>query len=99
MVLERDLQKRCVKYAKKHGFWCSKFVAQGRRSVPDYIFAHKNEFEYANIFFVEFKRAGEKPTEQQKAKHEEMRAFGIRVYVIDNYENFVTLIHDIKEHG
>lgn len=93
-MLERDLQKKCVKIAKKRGFWASKFVAQGRRSVPDYIFAKPDEFGIAHIFFVEFKRLGEKPTAQQEEKHKEMREFGITVYVTDCFENFEALLEN-----
>jgi hypothetical protein len=86
-MLERDVQSKSVKAAKKLGWWASKFVAQGRRSAPDYIFA-KN----GRVFFCEFKRTGEDATELQKAEHEKMRAAGLTVYVTDYVEGFLEIL-------
>ena len=77
-MLERDLQKKCVAYARKNGWWARKFVAQGRRSVPDYIFAKDGR-----VVFVEFKRSGEKATELQEEEHKAMRAAGLVVRLCD----------------
>lgn len=86
-LLERDLQKKCVRHARERGFWARKFTAAGRRSAPDYIFARNGK-----IFFVEFKRLGEKPTPLQLEEHKEMLSYGLTVYVIDNYDDFKNLI-------
>lgn len=83
-MLERDLQKKCVTLARRRGWWASKFVAQGRRSAPDYIFANSG-----HVVFIEFKCHGALPTELQLEFHKEMRAHGLYVYVIDNFEDFV----------
>lgn len=96
-MLERDLQRKCVKEARKRGFWASKFVAQGRRSAPDYIFAIKRTgydwlMDFHPVFFVEFKRPGEEATELQKEFHETMREYGMHVYVCDNFETFIQVL-------
>lgn len=83
-MLERDIQKKCIALARKQGWWCSKFVAQGRRSAPDYILA-KRSF----VWFCEFKRPGEVATELQEEEHRKMREFGLRVTVADTVEKFV----------
>ena len=91
-MLERDIQKKCVAYARKNGWWARKFTAQGRRSVPDYIFARSGE-----VVFVEFKRPGGKVTELQEEEHKEMRAAGLVVLVIDSFEEFKTLMALVPE--
>jgi hypothetical protein len=88
-MLERDIQKKSVALARKQGWWCCKFVAQGRRSAPDYIFA-KNGF----VWFCEFKREGEEPTELQADFHQTMREYALRVCVCDSVEKFLkTLLY------
>lgn len=91
-MLERDVQKKAVKAAKLHGWWAKKFVAQGRRSAPDYIFAKKGR-----VFFTEFKRTGEDATELQKLEHDEMRAAGLTVYVCDDPYSFITFVLSIED--
>lgn len=89
-MLERDVQSKSARIARNTGWWASKYVAQGRRSAPDYIFAKDGR-----IFFVEFKREGQKPTELQEAEHEKMRSFGITVYVCDSVVSFnAVLFHE-----
>lgn len=78
---ESDVERHVVEYARKHGFWCRKFTSPHRRSVPDYIMA-KNGI----VFWIEFKRPGEKPTPLQAKEHAEMRAHGLDVYVVDSRE-------------
>lgn len=93
-MLERDLQKKCVKYARERGCWASKFVAQGRRSAPDYIFADGGQ-----IFFVEFKAPGQKPTELQVEEHRKMRHQLLKVYVCDSFEQFKSLFNEEPPFG
>lgn len=38
-------------------------------------------------FYIEGKRPGEKPTEIQERRHDELRALGFSVYVIDDISN------------
>lgn len=90
-MLESELQKKCVAYARGDGWWASKFVAQGRRSAPDYIFA-KN----GRVIFIEFKRPGQHPTELQEAEHEKMRSFGLTVEVCDNLEFFKEVLRLVQ---
>jgi hypothetical protein len=82
-LLEGKVQKDSVKAARKAGWWAQKFVAQGRRSAPDYIFARAGR-----VFFTEFKRTGEDATELQKDYHEKMREAGLTVYVCDDPQDF-----------
>lgn len=72
IVLEADLQKTCVDWARNHGYWARKFSSMTQRSVPDYLFARilPNPAIHAgrnfgkilpSKFACEFKRPGTKP--------------------------------------
>lgn len=79
---ESSVEERAKRYARSLGYWCRKFKSPGRRSAPDDIFANGCGF----VFFCEFKARGEKPTALQLAEHDEMRAHGLIVYVVDSYD-------------
>jgi hypothetical protein len=78
-VLERDVESWAKVQARKAGWWCRKFTSPAHRSSPDDIFAKRGR-----VFFVEFKRTGESPTELQLEEHAAMRAAGLTVYVCDS---------------
>jgi hypothetical protein len=48
--------------------------------VPDRLFVLPN----GKMFFVEFKREGEKPTPAQEREHHRLRQHKVSVWVIDN---------------
>lgn len=77
--LEREVERPAVEYAKKRGWFACKFVSPGLNGVPDRLFIRGGRH-----VFVEFKRPGEKPTEQQLKRHREMREAGAEVYVVDD---------------
>lgn len=80
---ESTLEGRAKRYARSIGYWVRKFKTPGRRSAPDDIFS--NAFGF--VFFVEFKALGKDATELQKDEHDEMRAHGLLVYVVDNFKD------------
>lgn len=90
--LEAEIEKAVKDFARKLGFWCRKFNSRAHRSVPDGIFAKIG----IPLFFIEFKRKGEKPTKAQLDEHKEMRAAGLTVYVIDNVEDGKALINRLN---
>ena len=55
---ESKLEAAGNAHAKKNGWWQRKFKSPGRRSAPDRIYAKQGR-----VFFIEYKRKGEKPTE------------------------------------
>lgn len=66
-VLEKDLQKQCVEWARARGYWARKFSSQTQRSVPDYLFSIGREqtpagFKHRDAlrFACEFKKPGTK---------------------------------------
>ena len=68
-LLEKDVQKMCVDWARKRGYWARKFSSQSQRSVPDYLFSRewktrddKHGTDWAVVkFATEFKKPGTKP--------------------------------------
>lgn len=78
-LLEKDIQKACVAYARDHGYWARKFSSPANRSVPDYLFGKK--FALCSIKWAEeFKAPKKKPTEAQIEEQDLMIAAGWRVY-------------------
>lgn len=80
--LERDIEKRVCDYAKSLGMLCYKFTSPSRRSVPDRMFITKTGV----VFFIEFKRQGQKPSEAQAVEIKRICATGVQVNVVDNTE-------------
>ena len=87
-ILERDIEKRCADWAKRNGWWTRKFTSPAHRSSPDRIFAKAGV-----VLFVEFKRAGQKPTPKQAHEHKEMWAYGMNVFVIDTQPDLQALLN------
>jgi hypothetical protein len=79
--LEKDIERAVCDYAKKQfKMLCYKFTSPGQRSVPDRIFVTKEGV----VFFIEFKRLGQKPTPAQEVEIAKIRAQGVKVFVVDN---------------
>jgi hypothetical protein len=81
--LEKDIEKRVCDYAKSLGILVYKFTSPARRSVPDRMFIMPAG---KGVFFIEFKRAGEKPTAAQAVEIEKIQKQGTPVYVVDDVE-------------
>lgn len=81
--LEKDIEAAVVKYAKSLQMLVYKFTSPSRRSVPDRMFITKDGV----VFFIEFKRKGQKPTASQEVESEKIRAQGVQVNVVDNIES------------
>lgn len=82
-LLERDIQKACVVWARARGWYARKFASPANRSVPDYLFGKDG-----CTVFVEFKRPGGKVTEAQKEEHKAMLKVGLVAHIFDNIELF-----------
>jgi hypothetical protein len=88
-ILEKDVQKKSVDWARLRGYWARKFSSPAQRSVPDYLFAHQ---EYRDKFAVEFKAPGKTSTDAQKDEQRKMREAGWDVYECDGFEKFKELV-------
>lgn len=90
-LLERDVQKSCVDWARKRGWWARKFRSQSQKSVPDYIFGKDG-----CTVFVEFKAPGKTATKAQKEEHKAMADVGLMAHVIDDVMAFKGLFMNIE---
>lgn len=91
-LLEKDVQKKSVEFARAQGWWARKFSSPANRSVPDYLFAKEVSPGVKRKFAVEFKKPGGKPTEAQMEEIVTMRAAGWDVYMLDNIEQFKSTV-------
>lgn len=78
--LEKDIEGKVCKYARDKGFLAYKFTSPNRAAVPDRLFITPQGVH----FFIEFKRAGQKPTGPQQREHETLRKNKALVFVVDN---------------
>lgn len=112
-LLEKDVQKQCVDWARTRGYWARKFSSQSQRSVPDYLFSrlhmtHESEWwrgDRENLwtetrFACEFKAPGKTSTDAQIEEQEAMRAAGWFVFECDNFAKFkATVLAYEAEHA
>jgi len=78
--LEKTIEAAVCRHAKVRGCLAEKFTSPAKRSVPDRLFTTPKGCH----FFIEFKAPGKKPTPKQAKDHNERRARGVSVYVIDD---------------
>ncbi len=85
--LEAHLEKKCCAFAEDEGYEHIK-LDTAKRKWPDRLFLGPQ----GQKLLVEFKRVGEEPRKQQAAFHVKLAGMRHFVYVIDNYDAFVSLI-------
>lgn len=88
-MLEKEIEKKVCEYAKSNGVLVYKFTSPNRRAVPDRLFI----VPMGNVFFVEFKSPGNKPTPPQEREHYRLASAGVRVYWTDNVEQGIAIIN------
>jgi hypothetical protein len=93
-LLEKDVQKTCVDWARARGYWARKFSSQSQRSVPDYLLSRrKGEIDGRYLprplkLACEFKAPGKTSTPAQIDEQELMRLAGWFVFECDNFDTF-----------
>lgn len=90
--LESTVEAKAKAYGKKLGYLSYKFTSPSRRSVPDQI--HVNEQGWWCM--VEYKRLGEKPTDNQWDEINALRDQNVLVYVIDNVHTAQSLLESAR---
>jgi hypothetical protein len=80
-MLEKQIEAKVCDYAKSKGVLAYKFTSPARAAVPDRMFIYNGR-----MFFIEFKREGQKPTPAQEREHNRLRQHKINVFVVDNVE-------------
>lgn len=89
--LEKDIESKVCAFAKSLGCIVYKFTSPSRRSVPDRLFITPQ----GKVFFVEFKRLGQKPTPAQQVEINRIRQMGVYVAVVDNVADGRTIIGEM----
>lgn len=89
-LLEKDVQRMCVNWARARGYWARKFSSQSQRSVPDYLFASgiHHSPPYRTKFACEFKAPGKTSTDAQIDEQQAMRRAGWYVFEADSFDTF-----------
>ena len=80
-MLEKQIEAKVCDYAKERGLGVYKFTSPARAAVPDRMFIYKGR-----MFFIEFKREGQKPTPAQEREHHRLQQHQINVFVVDSIE-------------
>ena len=92
-MLEKTVEKElCDRVKNDLGGWALKFVSPGQNGVPDRICMLNS-----NVVFVELKRPGGKPRDDQKDVHKRMALRGIGVLVVDTKEGVDILVKEMKK--
>lgn len=81
-MLEKDIQKRVITYARSKRMLCYKMDSTNAIGCPDYLLLTAG----GDVFFIEFKQAGKKPTPMQEREHARLRANNVPVYVVDDVD-------------
>jgi hypothetical protein len=80
-MLEKQIEAKVCDYAKAKGMMVYKFTSPARAAVPDRLFILNGR-----VFFIEFKREGQKVTPAQEREHHRLRQQAINVFVVDNVD-------------
>ena len=89
---ESKIETRLNQRVKKLGGLSLEWVSPGYIGVPDRIVM----LPCGKIAFVELKATGKKPRAIQIRRHEELRALGFKVYVVDSYEGVEEILNEVQ---
>lgn len=93
MALEKHIERADTKLAKAVGWLVEKIMRTGRNGFPDRFYARAKPEDVCpccnrgRVILIEWKRPGQKPSEQQLIRHAELRLAGVEVHVCDNLED------------
>ena len=87
---EKDVEQRLVRAVKKQGGLCPKFVSPGMAGMPDRLVLLPGR----RLAFVEVKAPGQRPRPLQLHRHEQLRALGFPVFVLDDPEDVPALLKE-----
>ena len=79
---EKQIEQKLVRAVNARGGVCPKLTCPGMDGMPDRLVL----VPHGRIGFVEVKAPGEKPRPLQLRRHEQLRALGFQVYVLDSAE-------------
>lgn len=79
-VSEKVIEKYLISRVREIGGVCLKYSNSNMTGYPDRLVC----FPDGKTAWVEIKSKGKKPTRQQELRHEELRAVGQNVFVVDS---------------
>ena len=88
---EKAIERKLVEECRKHGLLCIKFSSSTDIGFPDRLILADG----GRASWVEVKSAGKKPRKTQLIRHEQLRALGFRVYVIDRTSQIEPLLEEL----
>lgn len=92
-MLEKDIEKKLVGWAKEHGGVAYKFISPGNSGVPDRIVIFPN---YQPIF-VELKSEDGQLTELQKTQITRLKKLGQQVVVVKGFIGLTKFCEDVEK--
>jgi len=93
-LLEKDVQKQCVDWARARGYWARKFSSMTSTAEPDYLFAKSDWGVIGDVKFAcEFKAPGKTSTDAQIEEQGIMRLAGWYVFECDSFNKFKQIVH------
>jgi len=88
---EKEIELQLVKAVKNKGGRAVKFMSPGFDGMPDRLVLLPG----GTCGFVEVKAPSKKPRALQVVRHEMLKAWGFKVYVLDAKEQIEEIINDI----
>ena len=88
---EKQIEQKLVLTVKARGGICPKLICQGMDGMPDRMVL----LPHGRIGFVEVKAPGQKPRPLQLRRHEQLRALGFQVHVLDSAEQIKEVLKTI----
>lgn len=92
MLSEKQVEARLRKRIKAAGGMALKFVSPGYSGVPDRLVFMPG----GQIYLVELKAPGKKPTKLQEKVRDRFKGLGFRYYVIDSYQAVEAFIKEVS---
>lgn len=87
---EKTLERSLVEKIRQHGGICLKLQGNMYAGMPDRLIL----LSEGRVIFVELKSEGIKPRKLQLVRHEELRALGFKVFVIDTQEKLIQFLNE-----
>lgn len=97
--LESKIQTDAKNYSRlRRWIIAIKIMWGSENGMPDFFFARKAPRcshcgRHGQVLFIEFKKDGKEPTQQQLDRHDELRECGIEVVWVDNIDDAKRHLH------
>lgn len=91
MARELAIEGDAVDHAEAEGFESRKMTYAGRHGCRD-----RDFYGYGHTILVEFKKLNGKPRVHQERERVRLAKVGVKVHVIDNFDDFAALIAKAK---